>query len=141
MRIIELKVNPVPAPRMTDSDRWKTPGNKNPNYRQRLCVTRYFEFKTKIQWWCKKYKYQLSPDLNVRFYIEMPKSWSDKKRRQNNMTHHQQKPDLDNLIKSFMDSFGIDDSFVHTIHAEKMWAYEGMIVICEFNDKTVGNNE
>lgn len=131
MRQIDLQIDPVPAPRMTDSDRWKKQNSKNPKYEQRLCVTRYFSYKTSIQFLCKKYRYQLGEKLNIVFYIEMPKSWSEKKRKEYDQTFHKQRPDLDNLCKGFCDSFGSDDSFVCSIHAEKRWGRNGKIIIYE----------
>ena len=131
MRQIELSIDPVPAPRMTDSDRWKRLNNKNPNYEQRSCVTRYFTFKTEIQWLCKKHKYKLGEKLNIVFLIAMPRSWSEKKRKEYDQTFHKQKPDLDNLIKSVCDSLATEDSFVCSIKAEKRWSYQGKIIIYE----------
>lgn len=131
MRQIYLEIDPVPAPRMTDSDRWKTQNSKNPKYEQRICVTRYFAYKNAIQWLCKKNKYQLGEKLHIIFIIEMPKSWSEKKRKEYDQSFHKQRPDLDNLLKGFCDSFGADDSFVCSIHAEKIWSYKGGIIIYE----------
>ena len=131
MRQIELSIDPVPAPRMTDSDRWKRLNSKNPNYEQRSCVTRYFAYKTELQWLCKKHKYKLGEKLNIVFFIAMPKSWSEKKRKEHDQTFHKQKPDLDNLIKSVADSLTTEDSFVCSIKAEKRWGYQGKIIIYE----------
>jgi len=124
---ILIGVDPVPAPRMTDSDRWKTENNKNQNYRQRTCVTRYFAYKNAIVLFCNKFRYTLEPELNIVFHIPMPDSWSKKKKEEMCGQPHQVRPDIDNLCKGFMDSFGKEDSFVWKISAEKRWALEGKI--------------
>jgi Holliday junction resolvase RusA-like endonuclease len=65
--------------------------------------------------------------LDIIFYLPMPKSWSKKKRTEMNGTYHDQKPDVDNLAKAFMDAFGSEDKHVAILHAEKYWAEEGSI--------------
>jgi Holliday junction resolvase RusA-like endonuclease len=65
--------------------------------------------------------------LDIIFYLPMPKSWSKKKRTEMNGTYHDQKPDIDNLAKAFMDAFGSEDKHVAILHAEKYWAEKGYI--------------
>jgi Holliday junction resolvase RusA-like endonuclease len=55
----------------------------------------------------------------------MPKSWSTKKRLSMLGEYHQSKPDIDNLVKAFLDAFGDDDKHVAVIHAGKYWCVEG----------------
>ena len=63
------------------------------------------------------------------FYFPMPKSWSEKKRRAHLGEPHLQRPDLDNLTKTYLDSVnGIvyeDDSQVWSITAKKVWSNTG----------------
>jgi len=62
--------------------------------------------------------------LQIEFFYEIPKSWTKKKKE--NAKWHTSKPDIDNLIKSVMDSLnGIafkDDSQVVMIQARKQYA-------------------
>ena len=68
--------------------------------------------------------------VTVHFYIPMPKSWSKKKKYQMSLHVHQQKPDLDNLVKALLDAVFNDDSHVHSIIAYKFWSdREGYMVI------------
>ena len=129
MNKILIGIDPMPAPRMTDSDRWKTINNPNPKYRQRPVVSKYLSYKDIIVWACKKYKYELQPQIDLVFNTRMPDSYSKKKKLELNNTPHQLRPDLDNLIKGVLDSFGVEDSFVHTIRAKKVWAEYGSIEI------------
>ncbi len=60
--------------------------------------------------------------------MPMPKSWSKKKRAEMDSKDHRQKPDLDNLIKAFLDSVAEgDDAFVSSLSATKLWGEKGRI--------------
>jgi Holliday junction resolvase RusA-like endonuclease len=69
--------------------------------------------------------------LNIRFFMPIPSSISQKKR--NLLCAHTKKPDLDNLIKFVKDCFnGIvwnDDSQVSSIEALKMYADNPQTVV------------
>ena len=67
----------------------------------------------------------------VVFYMPMPKSWSKKKKREMELRPHEQKPDLDNLLKALLDAQYGDDSHVSSIAAMKVWATEGAIKITQ----------
>lgn len=114
-----LNITPVPAPRMTQSDKWK----------KRPCVTRYFAFRDKIQ----SVNLQLVYPCKITFWMPMPNSWSKRKKQAFNEEPHKQKPDLDNLLKALFDSiyYRKDDSHVWAYTAEKRWAFEGGIEIEE----------
>lgn len=116
---ILIPVNPIGKPRQTRSDKWK----------QRPCVMRYRAFSDKLRLWANKYKLVQGEVLIAEFHIEMPKSWSEKKKGLQEGKPHKQKPDLDNIIKAYQDSLCDEDSHIHTIHACKKWARRGHIVI------------
>lgn len=123
-------VTPCPAPRMTRSDKWKLdPNHYNPKKRQRPCVTRYFGFRDQLRQICRKQGYELTSVLDIAFLIEMPKSWSNKKKIRTNLTPHQSRPDRDNYLKAFQDSFDGDDGFVYDGRTVKLWSFEPMIII------------
>ena len=116
---MKILINPVAAPRMTRRDRWM----------KRPCVMRYFAFRDELL--KKSSGYTLKDEISLIFGIPMPKSWSKKKKERMNLMPHQQKPDLDNLIKAFKDTFG-DDAHVHTYGImRKVWAHEGFVTIVE----------
>ena len=62
----------------------------------------------------------------------MPESWSNNKKIYNLGKPHQQTPDLDNLIKAFLDALSAQDNFVHTIIAQKFWSAFPQIMVYEF---------
>jgi len=109
------QITPCPAPRQTQSDRWK----------KRPCVLRYRAFRDHV----KALKLEVDSGDWIIFYIEMPKSWSKKKRALMLNAPHQQKPDVDNLCKSLIDSIYDDDAHIHDIRITKLWATAGGIEI------------
>ena len=129
---MDLRINTMPmgAVRMSKSDTWKTdPNHPNILKRQRDVVRRYFEYKNSVTKACNENNYVLGDTLNVVFYLPMPKSWSEKKRKAHQFQPHKSKPDLDNLVKAVMDALKKQDSDVYQITAEKRYDYEGYILI------------
>ena len=111
------RIVPVSKPRQTRSDKWK----------KRPCVMRYRAFADE----CRAANMKIpEAGASITFYIPMPKSWSEKKKIDMNGAPHQQRPDLDNLIKSVMDAVYAEDSVVwHYRELKKLWAYKGAIQI------------
>lgn len=109
------KITPVPAPRMTQSDRWK----------KRDCVMRYFAFRDEV----KKQHIELPDSSHVVFIMPMPPSWSEKKRIHMNGQPHRQRPDIDNIFKALGDSVYAEDCQIHDMRITKYWGLEGEIII------------
>lgn len=108
-------ITPVPAPRMTRSDKWK----------KRPVVLKHFAFRDE----CKLKKITVKSGDSIIFVLPMPKSWSKKKKAEYDSKPHEQKPDLDNLCKSLLDAIYEDDSHIHTLNLKKIWGYDGKIII------------
>ncbi len=113
-------IDPCPKPRMTRRDKWA----------KRPCVMRYRQFKDE----CRARGVTLPQPCKVVFHIEMPKSWNKVSRRGNDGQPHEQKPDLDNLLKALCDAVLKDDSKVWSVRAEKRWSYVGGIEITEVDE-------
>jgi len=110
-------ITPVPKPRQTRADKWK----------QRPVVLRYRAYADIV----RAHKINI-PEAGViiRFVLPMPKSWSDKKKKEMNMLPHQQKPDIDNLLKALLDAVHKDDSHIWQISGlSKVWGRKGQIII------------
>lgn len=121
MKGIRLKITPVAKPRMIRSDKWK----------KRPCVTKYWAYKDELNLLWKKFN--LPPIGNIinrlEFHLAMPKSWSEKKKKEMNGQFHTQTPDLDNLEKGFLDALCKNDSHVALkLNSGKYWNYENFIV-------------
>lgn len=113
---MKIPVAPVPKPRMTRSDRWK----------KRPAVLRYWDFCDALR---QHYTDTVPDRVVLTFHIPMPASWAKKKKASMMNMPHQQKPDIDNYVKAFLDALCEDDSYVYGIKAEKYWSTEGFIEV------------
>lgn len=108
----------VAKPRMTRRDKWA----------KRKCVTKYFEFCNDIKKKVDKEKYGVTNKVRLQFYIQMPKSWSKKKKISYKGQPNLNKPDIDNLVKAFLDALCHDDSYVYHVEATKYWSDNPRII-------------
>lgn len=113
----EYAITPVAKPRQTRSDKWK----------QRPAVMRYRKFADEV----RAAGVEIGDTLNVVFYLPMPASWGKRKRNEMHLQPHQQKPDIDNLVKALLDAVLDDDSHVYEIRAVKFWDEVGSFFILE----------
>lgn len=116
-RMYKLEITPVGKPRMTQRDKWKV----------RAPVLRYRNYCDALR--LNMPGYELTEELILSFYIPMPASWSKKKKAEMYGKPHDQKPDIDNLAKGFMDAFKSEDKHVYRLNCVKWWAYEGMLTV------------
>lgn len=121
---MRIPIEPMGKPRMTQRDRWK----------KRPVVLRYHAYcdLLRAEWNNLTSSADVPERLVLRFNIPMPMSWSLKKRTAHFGQPHQQRPDIDNLAKAFMDALCEDDSYVYSLKAEKYWSDEGSIEILEY---------
>ena len=117
----KLKITQVSKPRMTRSDTWK----------KRPCVVKYWGFKEELLSLFKENNISIDKKLYIEFHLPMAKSWSAKKRKEKEGDFHDQKPDIDNLIKAVLDAILSEDCMVHSVFARKFWAKEASIVILD----------
>ncbi len=117
--MINLQVNPVSKPRMTQRDKWKPRKN----------TSKYWAYKDELILTCNSINYQPSAEIKIIFYISMPNSWSNKKKLAFDGRPHQNKPDIDNLVKGFLDALLPEDKIVWHIEAYKFWAIAGSIKV------------
>lgn len=101
-------------------------------YLNRPAVARYRAYCDELN--IKLRNYELPKTLHIEFNLPMPHSWSQAKRLLKNETMHDSKPDLDNLVKAFMDAFHSEDKHVSGIVASKFWAESGAIIVCLDHD-------
>ena len=123
-----LEVAPFAKPRMTQRDRWA----------KRQIVRDYFAFRVTVKQEIERLlalqnnedKNKSWEELDIGFFIPMPKSWSKKKRSEMAGTPHKQRPDLDNYIKGLLDALLEEDCKVWRVSARKIWVdTEGCITI------------
>jgi Holliday junction resolvase RusA-like endonuclease len=125
--MIQFHINPRGKPRPRVVRR----GNKSITY----SPSWYSEWCKELQAEALVHDYQV-PDIlaDITFVIQMPKSWTKKKKLELDGMPHTQKPDLDNILKGFKDALCENDSYVHSYNnIRKIWGYMGKIII---NDET-----
>jgi len=108
-------IDPCPAPRQVRSDKWKP----------RPMVVRYRAFRDHV----RLLSIWVANGAEIIFYVKMPKSWSEKKKKERVGKPHKQTPDLDNYLKALLDAVFESDSHIWDIKLKKVWAYVGAIEI------------
>jgi Holliday junction resolvase RusA-like endonuclease len=113
-------IPPKPKPRMTRGDRWK----------KRPIVLEYWKWCDALRGLTNGARFVL-PDCGFRlvFHIEMPPSWSKKKRNAMRGTPHQVKPDSDNLLKAVFDALNKKDQSIWDYRVTKVWDDEAFIEV------------
>jgi Holliday junction resolvase RusA-like endonuclease len=101
---------------MTVRDRWK----------KRPAVLKYFAFRDEV-----KLRKIMVPEASywIVFIIQMPASWSVKKKLEMDGKPHQQTPDKDNLEKGLLDAIYGEDCAVWHGGCEKRWGRTGKIIV------------
>ena|SRR5690606_29710352 len=112
-----IEISPIGYVRQTRADAWK----------KRPIVLRYREYRDALREQAGEFSEKQCFVIN--FYLPMPASWSKKKKRAMCLMPHQQKPDVDNLAKAFLDAIMADDSHVWSLKIRKFWADTGGIGI------------
>lgn len=114
-----IHIDPIGAPRQSRRDAW------DPSRR----VVRYRAWKDRFVPACKAAGWSLGSELHAEFEIAMPDSWSKKKKAAHLGALHHQRPDIDNICKAVMDSFGLEDGHVASLRVMKRWAEKGRIIL------------
>lgn len=136
---IVIPGEPVPKgrPRFTRDGRTYTPKK-----------TARHEAEVKLAW--KRCGYAPFPAgtpirMDVRFTMQMPKSWSGKKRAAIDGTPCVKHVDIDNLLKTVQDALNglafADDSQVVMITADKRWGQEGQTEVVLVGEAEEAKNE
>lgn len=117
-----FNIDPHPKPRMTQKDKWKD------------SAQRYFNWKDDLN--AEAHRIGVPIDLpsvlqSLIFMVPMPKSWSKVKKNSMYGKLHEQKPDIDNYLKAFMDALCPEDSHIALINGPlgKYWNTEGRIIL------------
>jgi Holliday junction resolvase RusA-like endonuclease len=110
----DIPIDPIGAPRMTQRDAWK----------KRPVVLRYFAYRDVVRLICNTEGYSPGGEIQIEFHVPLTKGRS--KQKDLIGKGHDQKPDIDNMLKAFMDCFG-EDKTVWKINAKKVWGETGFI--------------
>jgi Holliday junction resolvase RusA-like endonuclease len=143
-----LNITPQTNVRATQGDRifFRIPREKlRPDGLSRLLrLEKYNDYKSSLSALVKQQRFTI-PEQNVHmiFYIPVPKTWKEYKKKEMHMKLHQQKPDIDNLVKAVFDSIFTEDKYIADFRATKRWVnqpdgwIEFIIELPEFPSKDV----
>lgn len=116
--MMTLPITPVPKPRLTHQGRFSA------------AAKRYYRYAEHLRLLMAAQHVSLGDVLSVTFVLPMPHSWSQKKRQALNHQPHQQRPDLDNLLKAYKDALFVNDAQIWRYRrVEKRWGTEGQILV------------
>ena len=126
MRKIILNINPQTHVRATQGDSvfFRIPREKlrPPGLKRLLRLERFNNYKVELGAEAKRKQFTMPPiGCSITFFIPVPPSWSKKKKKLHHGRFHQSKPDLDNLLKAFMDSLMAEDKQIAHIELSKRW--------------------
>jgi len=115
-----FSLDPCPAPRMTQRDKWQPS----------KAASKYFSYRNHLCYQANLKSLETLPGTlnSLIFSLALPASWSKKKQDQMRGKPHEQTPDLDNLCKAFLDALCPTDQHIHSIGSmKKVWADFGSI--------------
>lgn len=121
-KIATILVRPMGAVRQNRSDSWK----------QRPAVLRYRDYRDELRRQAKDLTIPAGGLILV-FSFKPPKSVSKKLYNQMIDSPHVVKPDIDNLVKAFLDALLINDQHIWDVRAIKIWGEIDKIDVCQGN--------
>lgn len=123
--MIFFDVIPVSKPRMTQSDKWN----------ERKCVMKYGAYKDELNYKANSKQFKLGTVIDLIFILPYKKNWDEKMQQDMDGLCHQGKPDIDNLIKGFLDALTVDDSKIWHISGKKYWGRKGAVIVLRNDTK------
>jgi Holliday junction resolvase RusA-like endonuclease len=121
-----LNINPQTHVRATQGDSvfFRIPRDKlRPSGLKRLLrLERYNNYKLDLGAESKSKGFVMPPiGCSITFFIPCPRTWSKKKKKLHHGRYHQSKPDLDNLLKAFLDALMTEDKQISHYEVSKRW--------------------
>jgi Holliday junction resolvase RusA-like endonuclease len=127
MKRYVLKITPQTHVRATQGDRilFRIPESRRSEAGTKRVnrLIKYNDYKISLLALAKQQRFKM-PDEGaiIRFFLPMPKSWRNPEREANVNRLHRKKPDLDNLLKAFLDSLFTEDKTIsHLGEVSKYW--------------------
>lgn len=127
IKIIRLNLTPETHVRATQNDSifFRIPrSDLFPSGLKRLMrLEKYNAYKEALRNEAHKKKFEIpTQGMSIKFFIPVPKSWRPWQKELMHLSLHQQKPDVDNLMKAVMDSLKSEDKNIGSIsEISKFW--------------------
>lgn len=110
-QLITIPGQPIGKPRQTQRDKWQ----------QRPCVVAYRLWADRARIAARGKIPEEIEGVVIRFFFAMPNTWDSTKRLHHDGKPHEQKPDIDNCVKSVLDSLLDNDEIISRLEARKIW--------------------
>ena len=125
---IILNITPQTHVRATQGDSifFRIPREKLrlPGLKRLLRLEKYNKYKVDLAAEAKRKQFVMPPiGASITFFIPVPNSWSNKKKKLYHGRFHQSKPDIDNLQKAFLDSLMAEDKQIAHLEVQKRWVH------------------
>ena len=126
LKKVILNITPQTHVRATQGDRifFKIPRERlRPAGLKRLLrLERYNQYKIDLLAESKIKNFVMPPvGASITFFIPVPPSWSNKKKKLHHGRFHQSTPDVDNLLKGYFDSLMVEDKQIAHLEVQKRW--------------------
>lgn len=118
-KIYQIEIEPISYVRRTKADSWK----------KRPAVVKYYAYKNLLAFLLNRMGYKQEEKLNIIFYLPIPKSFRN--REIYHLKEHHKKPDLDNLVKAFLDAVAKQDNYICQINATKLYSLSPQIIVLQ----------
>lgn len=126
MKKYRFDITPVSAIRTVQGDRvfFRIPRDKlRPAGLARLLrIERYNKYKIDLLSLAKQQRFTpVEQGMHIIFYMPVPKSWRDHKKKKMHLMLHTSRPDWDNLAKGFFDGLLSEDNKISDVRVTKKW--------------------
>lgn len=115
--MIVFNITPIGAPRMTQKTKFASSSPR---------IARYYAFKDLLRLQVNIKKVKVTNSLKINFYLPIPKG---KLKQIKENQPHDQKPDIDNMCKAFLDTLYTEDKHVWHLDASKYYSNKPRIEV------------
>lgn len=119
-------LTPVSAVRTVQGDRifFKIPKDKlrKDGLNRRNRIEKYNNYKVSLLAIAKQIRfYPVEQGMHITFFLPVPKSLRTPQKLKLHMQLHRKRPDVDNILKGFLDGLLVEDNFIGDVRVTKRW--------------------
>jgi len=121
-----FNITPVSAVRTVQGDRifFKIPKDKlrKDGLNRRNRIEKYNKYKVAVLAIAKQMRFSPAEQgMHITFYLPVPKSLRTPQKIKLHMQLHRKRPDVDNMLKGFLDGLLVEDNFIGDVRVTKRW--------------------
>lgn len=119
-------ITPVSAVRTVQGDRifFKIPKDKlrKDGLNRRNRIERYNKYKVSLLAIAKQIRFTpVEQGMHIVFFLPVPKSLRTPQKIKLHLQLHRKRPDVDNILKGFLDGLLVEDNFIGDVRVTKRW--------------------